>query len=629
MATNNYTLAPQPPTTFTYLGQSAAGGAVIGGVLIGDYVNNTTTTPPGSSYNVPTSTLVATVPVSAILELQSTTGTLLIPRMTTTQRNALITVTNGMMIYNSTTTTFQFYQNGGWVSLSAGAGGVVGPGGGSTDNAVARWDGAGGNTLQDSVVIVSDTGAVTGVLTIAADAGTAAAPSYAFTGDVDTGMYHSAANTVDFATNGLRQVSIGTVATTVNYLQFIGSAAGATVKINSLGTDTDVGIELAPKGAGQVVIPVGVLATPGVAFTGDLDTGMWHSAANTLDFSTNAFRALQLVASPALSVNYATVTASATGNAVLVSAAGSDTNIGIGLIPKGTGGVEGPVGAVATPGYTFTTDTDTGMWHSAANTIDFSTGALRQFQVANSATVVNWISVTGAATAGAGAGPGQPKFVANGTDTLVDVAVQSKGAASGLSLLPNTAAGAGLLKLWNGGGTFYASIQGGNIGSNVTWTWPILDATVAGAPLVSSSAGVLSFANDGMLSKSSTLTSANIQAMYAVPVEILPAAPANTMYVIHRFMWETVFVVAQANGGNVGLQYGTTQHLGGTAATATFANTVVNAAESTAITVAGALAATARTSLVATSVTISNDGAAFDTGTSTAKYTVWYSIVSI
>ncbi|MAG40258.1 hypothetical protein CMI41_04805 [Candidatus Pacearchaeota archaeon] len=54
---------------------------------------------------------------SAKLEISSTTGALLMPRMTTAQRNAL-TAVNGMIIYNSTTNAFNFYENGSWVSGS-------------------------------------------------------------------------------------------------------------------------------------------------------------------------------------------------------------------------------------------------------------------------------------------------------------------------------------------------------------------------------------------------------------------------------------------------------------------------------------------------------------------------------
>jgi len=66
---------------------------------------------------------ISTPATSALLDLTSTTGALLLSRMTTTQRNAL-TAVNGMIIYNSTTTTVQVYQNGAWTDVG---------GGGSTD----------------------------------------------------------------------------------------------------------------------------------------------------------------------------------------------------------------------------------------------------------------------------------------------------------------------------------------------------------------------------------------------------------------------------------------------------------------------------------------------------------------
>ncbi len=53
---------------------------------------------------------------SAVLELRSTTGALLLPRMTTTQRNAL-TAVNGMIIYNTTTNGVEAYENGAWVNV--------------------------------------------------------------------------------------------------------------------------------------------------------------------------------------------------------------------------------------------------------------------------------------------------------------------------------------------------------------------------------------------------------------------------------------------------------------------------------------------------------------------------------
>jgi hypothetical protein len=54
---------------------------------------------------------------SAQIDVTSTTGTLLIPRMTTTQRNAIASPANGGMIYNTTTDHFQGYAAGAWVDL--------------------------------------------------------------------------------------------------------------------------------------------------------------------------------------------------------------------------------------------------------------------------------------------------------------------------------------------------------------------------------------------------------------------------------------------------------------------------------------------------------------------------------
>lgn len=53
---------------------------------------------------------------SAVLDLNSTDGALLVPRMTTTQRNAL-TPSNGMIIYNTTIPEFEIYQNGSWSAM--------------------------------------------------------------------------------------------------------------------------------------------------------------------------------------------------------------------------------------------------------------------------------------------------------------------------------------------------------------------------------------------------------------------------------------------------------------------------------------------------------------------------------
>ena len=66
---------------------------------------------------------------SAMLEVKSTTLGLLIPRMTTTQRDAIATPATGLVIYNSTTNQFNYYSGvfgsgGSWVAIPSG--GVTG-----------------------------------------------------------------------------------------------------------------------------------------------------------------------------------------------------------------------------------------------------------------------------------------------------------------------------------------------------------------------------------------------------------------------------------------------------------------------------------------------------------------------
>jgi hypothetical protein len=57
--------------------------------------------------------------VSAALEVQSTSGAFLLPRMTTAQINALPTPTNGMSVYDTTVNGMRNYTNGAWANTLA------------------------------------------------------------------------------------------------------------------------------------------------------------------------------------------------------------------------------------------------------------------------------------------------------------------------------------------------------------------------------------------------------------------------------------------------------------------------------------------------------------------------------
>lgn len=56
-----------------------------------------------------------TASTGAFAEFTSTTGALIVPRMTTAQRDAMGAVANGAVIYNTTTNKMNFRENGAWV----------------------------------------------------------------------------------------------------------------------------------------------------------------------------------------------------------------------------------------------------------------------------------------------------------------------------------------------------------------------------------------------------------------------------------------------------------------------------------------------------------------------------------
>lgn len=89
---------------------------------------------------------------------------------------------------------------------------------------------------------------------------------------------------------------------------------------------------------GKVEAADGTVALPGLTFDDDPDTGLYRSGANTVDVSAGGVRAAQF-STVASAVNYLDVAPSATGNAITLTAEGTDTNISVNIVPKGTGGV--------------------------------------------------------------------------------------------------------------------------------------------------------------------------------------------------------------------------------------------------------------------------------------------------
>lgn len=64
-----------------------------------------------------------TIAASAIFDVSSTTQGALFPRMNTAQQNAIASPAAGLLIYNTDSSKYRYYDGSAWVSLSAGGGG--------------------------------------------------------------------------------------------------------------------------------------------------------------------------------------------------------------------------------------------------------------------------------------------------------------------------------------------------------------------------------------------------------------------------------------------------------------------------------------------------------------------------
>ena len=127
-----------------------------------------------------------------------------------------------------------------------------------------------------------------------------------------------------------------------------------------------------------------------------------------------------------------------------------------------------------------------------------------------------------------------------------------------------------------------------------------------------------------------SLTAAQFNGMYATPVSVIAAPGANKAIIVNHAVLNMTFGSAQfASGGAVGLQYGSTNHLGGAPASATEAATdFTGAAASTLFRFGGGLSTGALVSAAANAaVYISNATGAFTTGDSTFKLWIWYEVI--
>jgi hypothetical protein len=194
----------------------------------------------------------------------------------------------------------------------------------------------------------------------------ASSPEIATTGaDTDVPLLLSAkgAASLRLRTNStVEQFRVAHTATAVDYFQATGAATGGSPDLSVQGSDTNIGATFSTKGTGN------------------------------FGFRTNASVEQFRVAHTASAVNLFSITGAVASSAPDLAAIGSDTNVGINFSTKGTGTLS---------------------FRTATNVV--------QFEVTNTASAVNRLRATGAATGAA------PVLSAQGSDTNIGAGFASKG----------------------------------------------------------------------------------------------------------------------------------------------------------------------------------------------------------
>ncbi len=278
-------------------------------------------------------------------------------------------------------------------------------------------------TTSGTKKLLVSTTAVTSTLPILTGDGNGATPAYAFSSDASNGMYLAAADDVGISAGGTGRLRVSTTAVTSTLpivipvgsstapsLAFSGDTDNGIYRVgaNIIGFASNSGSNVATFGAGgftssSVFIgPTGSVTAPTYTFTGDADTGMYRTGADSIGFTTAGSASARLtIDTSKVTSTLPVVVPLGSASAASLQFAG-DPNTGIfsdapdvlsfcsASVPymTMTGGtiattvqLTAPAaGGAATPVYTFTGDTDTGIYRATSNTVGIAAGGVEVAQ---------------------------------------------------------------------------------------------------------------------------------------------------------------------------------------------------------------------------------------------------------
>lgn len=188
---------------------------------------------------------------SSSLTLSSTTGAVLLNRLTTTQRDAL-TGAEGHWLYNTTITAPQYFNGSAWVSMGSGD---VFLSGTPVDNQVAIWTGA--SNIEGDANFTFD------AVQLKLLDGTELLPAYSFLNDAAIGMRRVSSNILGFSARGFDVLHLTAAVDADHYLQITARETGFGddgILIEPIGVTTDIPIDINSKGGGPINLNVGAAA---------------------------------------------------------------------------------------------------------------------------------------------------------------------------------------------------------------------------------------------------------------------------------------------------------------------------------------------------------------------------------
>jgi hypothetical protein len=295
-----------------------------------------------------------------------------------------------------------------------------------------------------------------------ANPGSNSAAAFTFSGVGNLGIYAPLTGVLGITANSANALFVSAPASSVNYLNVSANTTGNAPTIRAIGSDANVNFNLVTQGSGTFSF-LNSNTTNGIIFRKNNVDNEWQVIANNTSnlglvstgggsiyfyTATGGAQRQFAIATTSSAVNYAQVTGNTTGNGPTISAQGSDANVDLNLLSKGTGytnfntiaGTHLKVGSSSSTALTGRVDISgdpssrgiiTGVNSLVLTSVSSGSVALQtnstahtQFAATHTASAVNYLQATGAATLG------QPVLSGQGSDTNVGININPKGAGS-------------------------------------------------------------------------------------------------------------------------------------------------------------------------------------------------------